>query len=248
MLRVKLDLERQYNSDGRGILGYIETIVSAPTFDMQYPYGDTGSLAPGTQLLVEDMDVAVIDPATGLPDSSAKGSGCVQGSAASGVPASVSGLAAASNLATFAYSKLPNSVPSATQAFNSVPLQVRAGPPSDNSSGWVYALALRALNATTVAVDLPPGAAQTATAVRYAWADVPCCPGINMSTYFCPAAACPLVTSEAKEPAVPFWAAIRWACADAVVSSRPHRARVLSQRRRRRCAGAGRPGSPRRRR
>jgi hypothetical protein len=66
MLRVKLDLERQYNSDGRGILGYIETIASAPTFDMQYPYGDTGSLAPGTQLLVEDMDVAVIDPATGL--------------------------------------------------------------------------------------------------------------------------------------------------------------------------------------
>lgn len=89
-----------------------------------------------------------------------------------------------------------------------VPLQVRTGPPTDNSTGWVFALALRVLNDTTVAVDLPPGATQNATAVRYAWADVPCCPGLDMSTYFCPAAACPLVTSVAKEPAVPFWATI----------------------------------------
>jgi hypothetical protein len=88
-----------------------------------------------------------------------------------------------------------------------LPLEVRTGPPTNSSSGWVRALSLRALNATAVAVALPPGA-EAPDAVRYAWADYPCCPGLNASTFFCPPEACPLATAATAEPAVPFYALI----------------------------------------
>ena len=88
-----------------------------------------------------------------------------------------------------------------------VPLEVRTGPPTNTSSGWVRALGRSALNATTVAVALPPGGGAP-DAVRYAWADYPCCPGMNTTTGFCPPEACPLVTSASAEPAVPFYAFI----------------------------------------
>ena len=32
------------------------------------------------------------------------------------------------------------------------------------------------------------------SAVRYAWGDYPCCPGLDKATKFCPSAACPIVT------------------------------------------------------
>jgi hypothetical protein len=88
-----------------------------------------------------------------------------------------------------------------------VPLEVRTGPPTNTSSGWVRALGLSALNATSVAVALPAGGGAP-VAVRYAWADYPCCPGMNTTTGFCPPEACPLVTSASAEPAVPFFAFI----------------------------------------
>jgi type II secretory pathway pseudopilin PulG len=67
MERVKFDLERQYNGDGRGILCLLETVGGAPTYAVNRPYGYVYTQdPPGTQLLVEDMDVAVINPGTGL--------------------------------------------------------------------------------------------------------------------------------------------------------------------------------------
>ena len=92
-----------------------------------------------------------------------------------------------------------------------IPLELRVGPgvPTGphNTSGWVYAATLAQVNDTAIAVALPPGAS-TLTAVRYAWADQPCCPGLDKETGFCPPAACPIVTAATKEPAVPFWARI----------------------------------------
>jgi hypothetical protein len=90
-----------------------------------------------------------------------------------------------------------------------IPLELRVGPgvptgPS-NSSGWVFAAGLKVINATAIEVTLPAGS-PTPTAVRYAWGDYPCCPGLDPSTFFCPSAACPIVSSTTKEPAVPFWA------------------------------------------
>ena len=95
-----------------------------------------------------------------------------------------------------------------------LPLEVRAGPPTNVSSGWVRALSLRALNESAVAVGLPPGLPPGAPdAVRYAWANTPCCPGLLAETFFCPPEACPLSTPAAagdatSEPAVPFFALI----------------------------------------
>jgi hypothetical protein len=67
MERVKFDLERQYNGDGRGILCLIETVGGAPVYGVNRPYGYVYTQdVPGTQLLIEDMDVAVINPGTGL--------------------------------------------------------------------------------------------------------------------------------------------------------------------------------------
>jgi hypothetical protein len=86
-----------------------------------------------------------------------------------------------------------------------LPLQVRTGPPTNATSGWAFALSLRALNVTSVEVLLPQG---TPDAVRYAWADYPCCPGISTSTGFCPPESCPIVTSASAEPALPFYARI----------------------------------------
>src|SRR3990167_1092873 len=63
-LRVKLDMERQYNGDGDGILCVLETVASAPTYDVQSPYGITGA-GPGTMLLIDGMEVAAINPADG---------------------------------------------------------------------------------------------------------------------------------------------------------------------------------------
>jgi hypothetical protein len=90
-----------------------------------------------------------------------------------------------------------------------VPLefQVANANVSAGTSGWVFAASLEAVNATAVAAVLPPGAG-TPTAVRYAWGDYACCPGMNASTFFCPPTSCPIVTSVSQEPAVPFWASI----------------------------------------
>jgi hypothetical protein len=62
--RVRFDLERQYNGDGLGILCELETVASAPVYDVRYPYHIVGG-GPGTMLLVEDMDVACLNPADG---------------------------------------------------------------------------------------------------------------------------------------------------------------------------------------
>jgi hypothetical protein len=94
-----------------------------------------------------------------------------------------------------------------TQLPGLIPLEVRVGQPTSNTSGWVYAQGLQVLNATAITVTLPQGTAPP-DAVRYAWGNFPCCPGQNASTYFCPNAGCPIVTSASSEPAVPFWAYI----------------------------------------
>lgn len=65
MTRVKNDIERQYNGDGRGILCVILTVAGAPTYTVEKPYGVTGA-GPGTMLLIEGSDVAFINPGTGL--------------------------------------------------------------------------------------------------------------------------------------------------------------------------------------
>lgn len=64
LTRLRLDLERQYNGDGRGILCKLETVVGAPVYGVTDPYGLVGA-GPGTMLLIEDMDVAIINPADG---------------------------------------------------------------------------------------------------------------------------------------------------------------------------------------
>lgn len=64
MTRVKNDLERQYNGDGRGILGVVLTIVGAPVYGVEKPFGITGA-GPGTMLFIEDMDVAFVNPVGG---------------------------------------------------------------------------------------------------------------------------------------------------------------------------------------
>lgn len=66
MTRVKNDLERQYNGDGRGILCLLLTVGGAPVYGVERPYSLVGG-GPGTMLLIEDMDIEVINPATGLP-------------------------------------------------------------------------------------------------------------------------------------------------------------------------------------
>lgn len=138
----------------------------------------------------------------------ARGYLALQGGAAAPV-AKLAGcrLAGAALTLTFDAALLgPEAVRVQTGAPGLLPLQVRTGPPTDTTSGWVYALGMRAVNATAVEVSLPQGAAPDA--VRYAWADYPCCPGLNASTFFCPPEACPLVTSGTAEPAVPFYATI----------------------------------------
>lgn len=63
MRRVRLDLERQLNGDGLGILCMLETVVGAPTYGAYKAYGlATPTGAPGTLLLVEGMEVAVMNP------------------------------------------------------------------------------------------------------------------------------------------------------------------------------------------
>lgn len=92
-----------------------------------------------------------------------------------------------------------------------VPLELKVGEgiPTGprNTSGWVYASSLSLLNSTSISVQIPPGSPRP-TALRYAWGNYPCCPGLEQDTAFCPPAACPIVTAESKEPAVPFWAYI----------------------------------------
>lgn len=90
-----------------------------------------------------------------------------------------------------------------------VPLEFQVAPAnvSSGASGWVYATSLEAVNATAIAAVLPAGAGSP-TAVRYAWGDYACCPGLPASTFFCPPTSCPIVTATSQEPAVPFWAAI----------------------------------------
>lgn len=64
MQTVSFDVERQLNGDGVGVLGLIETVASAPTYDIQSPYGLSGA-GPGTMLLVEGMEVAALNPSGG---------------------------------------------------------------------------------------------------------------------------------------------------------------------------------------
>jgi hypothetical protein len=72
MTRVQNDLERQYNSDGLGILATLSAVGAAPIYGVQKPYGRTNA-GPGTMLLIEDMDVAIVDPAaTGTERGRAK--------------------------------------------------------------------------------------------------------------------------------------------------------------------------------
>ena len=61
MTRVQNDLERQYNGDGLGILCTILTVAGAPTYGATKPYGQANA-GPGTMLLIEDMDVAIMNP------------------------------------------------------------------------------------------------------------------------------------------------------------------------------------------
>lgn len=71
MERVKFDLERQYNGDGDGILCVIETVAGAPTYDVHKPYGYTNG-GPGTMNMIEDMDIACINPGDGTERSRSK--------------------------------------------------------------------------------------------------------------------------------------------------------------------------------
>jgi hypothetical protein len=91
----------------------------------------------------------------------------------------------------------------------SIPLEFQIAPANetDGSSGWVYATSLAVMNATSISAPLPAGVAAP-TAVRYAWGDYACCPGMDPSTFYCPPTSCPIVTERSTEPAVPFWAAI----------------------------------------
>jgi hypothetical protein len=72
MTRVALDIERQYNGDGRGILALVKTVVGAPTYALERPYGLGVSAGPGTMLIVEGMEVAFINPANGTERGRAK--------------------------------------------------------------------------------------------------------------------------------------------------------------------------------
>lgn len=64
MIRVKNDVERQYNGDTQGILCVVETVAGAPTYGAQNPYGvANGGL--GCMLLIEGMEVAIINPSGG---------------------------------------------------------------------------------------------------------------------------------------------------------------------------------------
>lgn len=67
MTRVRNDVERQYNGDGRGILAVVETISGAPTLGLTTPFGI--SLQPagsaGTTFLLVGAEVAFINPANG---------------------------------------------------------------------------------------------------------------------------------------------------------------------------------------
>jgi len=58
--------------------------------------------------------------------------------------------------------------------------------------------------------QLPLGAYNTSaiTAVRYAFRDNPCCPGLDSAAVPCPVAACPLQSYNATLPAVPFVAQV----------------------------------------
>ena len=50
--------------------------------------------------------------------------------------------------------------------------------------------------------------ASNITAVRYAWGENPCCPGLDRSVLPCPPNSCPIQTWNSTMPAVPFWATI----------------------------------------
>lgn len=67
MTRVRNDVERQYNGDGRGILCVVETIVGAPTLGVHQPFGisDQPAASPGTMFMLVGQEVAFINPANG---------------------------------------------------------------------------------------------------------------------------------------------------------------------------------------
>lgn len=73
MLRVALDIERQYNGDGRGILALLKVVSGAPSYTLEKPYGGSStSFGPGTMLVQEGMEVAVINPSNGTERGRAK--------------------------------------------------------------------------------------------------------------------------------------------------------------------------------
>jgi hypothetical protein len=71
LFRVKIDVERQYNTDGSGILCLVQTVGGAPTYGVYRPCNVVNG-GPGTLYLIEDMDVTFINPGTGLERGRAK--------------------------------------------------------------------------------------------------------------------------------------------------------------------------------
>jgi len=94
-----------------------------------------------------------------------------------------------------------------TATYIPLEFQVAQANETDGSSGWVWATSLAVVNATSISAPLPAGVAAP-TAVRYAWGDYACCPGMDESTFYCPPSSCPIVTDQSTEPAAPFFAAI----------------------------------------
>lgn len=64
VFRTKIDVERQYNSDGRGILCVVETISGAPTYGVHKNAGYDNAGA-GTMSLMEGMIIAFVNPSGG---------------------------------------------------------------------------------------------------------------------------------------------------------------------------------------
>lgn len=61
----------------------------------------------------------------------------------------------------------------------------------------------------TVKFSVPSSLVPSITAIRYAWGENPCCPGINRFVTPCPVAACPIQGFNSSLPAVPFWATLK---------------------------------------
>jgi len=79
------------------------------------------------------------------------------------------------------------------------------------NGNWTSVVSITKVNATAITAQLPSAVGDgddAITAVRYAWASYPCCPGIDRISEPCPPASCPLMSGTDQEPAVPFYAEI----------------------------------------